>query len=133
MAYCQKNKKGITPSTDEKIWSELWKYFLQKSLCNLWPTIMIVSNETKKSAFYPQYVSKQQVIKNKAFCAGWCGSVDWVPSCKPKGCQINALNAQTGHMPELWARSLMEDISEANTFMFLCLPFFLLSPMSKNK
>ena len=35
-------------------------------------------------------------------CPGWCGSVDWVPACEPKGCWFDS---QSGHMPGLWARS----------------------------
>ena len=33
---------------------------------------------------------------------GWCGSVDWVPACEPKGCWFNS---QSGHMPGFWAKS----------------------------
>ena len=39
---------------------------------------------------------------NPIFHPGWCGSVDWVPACEPKGCQFYA---QSGHMPGLWASS----------------------------
>ena len=35
-------------------------------------------------------------------CSGWCGSVDWVLACEPKGHQFNS---QSGHMPGLQARS----------------------------
>ena len=35
-------------------------------------------------------------------CPGWCGSVDWVPACEPKG---HRFNFQTGHRPGLWASS----------------------------
>ena len=34
----------------------------------------------------------------------WCGSVDWVPACEPKGCWFDS---QSGLMPGLQARSLV--------------------------
>ena len=41
---------------------------------------------------------------------GWCGSVDW--DCEPGGHQFNS---QSGHMPGLWARSLVGGMWEATT------------------
>ena len=35
------------------------------------------------------------------FSPGWCGSVDWMLACEPKGRQFNS---QSGHMPELGAK-----------------------------
>ena len=32
------------------------------------------------------------------FCPDWCGSVDWVPACEPKGCWFDS---QSGYMPRL--------------------------------
>ena len=67
---------------------------------------------------------------------GWCGSVDWVPDCKPKGCR---LDSQSGHMPGLQARSPLGGLREAtdqrlsHTLMFLSLSFSLSSPLSLNK
>ena len=60
----------------------------------------------------------------------WCGSVDWVPACEPKGCWFDS---QSGHMPELQARSLVEGTRGNHTLMFLSLSFSLPSPVSKNK
>ena len=40
-------------------------------------------------------------ISNQGGSPGWCGSLDWVPACKPKG---HWFNSQSGHMPGLWAR-----------------------------
>ena len=68
----------------------------------------------------------------------WCGSVDWVPACKPKGCLFNS---QSGHRPGLWARSPVGGMWEATThWTSLSLSLFSLSPflsplppLSKNK
>ena len=43
---------------------------------------------------------------------GWCGSVDWVPACEPKGHQFDS---QSGHMPGLQARSPVGSTREATT------------------
>ena len=65
---------------------------------------------------------------------GWCGSVDWVPACKPNSHQFNS---QSGHMPRLQARFLVGGVQEATnwcvspTSMFLSLSFSLLSPLSR--
>ena len=51
-------------------------------------------------------------LKVKKFCPGWCGSVDGVWACKPKGCEFDS---QSGHMPGLQARSPMRSAREATT------------------
>ena len=43
-------------------------------------------------------------------CLGWCGSVDWVLACEPKG---HWFDSQSGHMPGLRARSLVGGTQEA--------------------
>ena len=43
----------------------------------------------------------------------WCGSVDWVPACEPKGCLFNS---QSGHMPGLQPRSPVGGAQEAITY-----------------
>ena len=43
---------------------------------------------------------------------GWCGSVDWVLGCKPKG---HRFHSQSGCMPGLRARSLEGGTWEATT------------------
>ena len=43
---------------------------------------------------------------------GWCGSLDWVPVCEPKGRQFNS---QSGHMPGLQASSPVGCAQEATT------------------
>ena len=60
----------------------------------------------------------------------WCGSVDWVLACEPKGLLFNS---QSGHKPGLWARSPVGGTQEeTHTLMFLSLSFSLPS-LSKNK
>ena len=49
--------------------------------------------------------------KTKQMGPRWCGSVDWVPTCKPKGCW---LDSQSGHMSGLSARSPVRAAQEAN-------------------
>ena len=70
-------------------------------------------------------------IKDIFFCPGWCGSVDCMPACKPKGCWFDS---QSGHMPGLWDRLPNSGCVRGNhTFMFLTLFFSFPSPLSKNK
>ena len=45
----------------------------------------------------------------------WCGSVDWVPACEPKGCWFDS---QSGHMHGLQARSPVGVVREGNWSMF---------------
>ena len=45
-------------------------------------------------------------------CPGWCGSVDWVLVCEPKGCQFES---QSGHMPVLRVRSPVGGAGEVTT------------------
>ena len=61
---------------------------------------------------------------------GWHGSVGWVLSHKAKGCWFDS---QLGHMPGLWAWSLVGMYVRGNQLMFLsyidialhlCLPIF---------
>ena len=43
---------------------------------------------------------------------GWCGSVDWVLACEPKGYWFDS---QSGHMPGLQARFPTQGMREATT------------------
>ena len=54
-------------------------------------------------------------IKSTFSCPGWCGSVDWVPACEPKG---HWINSQSGRMPVLQARSPVGDVQEATHWCF---------------
>ena len=56
------------------------------------------------------------VIKTECKCPGWCGSVGWVSSCKPKG---HGFVSQSGHMPGLLVQSLTGVPTKGNQLMFL--------------
>ena len=63
-----------------------------------WSFLVLDSFNTRTDLplFWLWYSSMQE-----AFSPGWCGSVDWVPACEPKG---RWFNSQSGHKPGLWAR-----------------------------
>ena len=69
-------------------------------------------------------------LKSTQASPGWWGSVDWVPSCKPKD---RRFDSQWGQVPALWARSLVEGVQKATTHWCFSPSFSLLSPLSKNK
>ena len=70
------------------------------------------------------------VNRSERFHPGWCSSVDWALTCKPKGPWFDS---QSGHMPGLWARSPVRDACERQPHIAVSLPFSLPSPLSKNK
>ena len=76
-------------------------------------------SEAQKSAEFLLHV-----LKNAGSSRGWCGSVDWVSACKPKGCQFNS---QSGHMPRLQA---MSPVGVAQVVSF---PLSVPPSLSKNK
>ena len=57
---------------------------------------------------------------------GWCGSVDWVRACKPKGCLFDS---QSRYLPGLWAGSPIGGVRGNRTLMFLSLSFSLPPPL----
>ena len=59
------------------------------------------------------------------YCSGWCGSVDWVPACEPKG---RWFNSQSEHMPGLWARSPVSGAWEATTHWHIGVSLSLFVP-----
>ena len=61
---------------------------------------------------------------------GWCGSVDWMLACKPKGHQFNS---QSRHMPGLQARSPVRGTQEATTHWCFSPSLSPSLPLSKNK
>ena len=50
--------------------------------------------------------------REKQDSPGWCGSVDWVLTCEPRG---HWFDSQSGHMPWLQARSPVGGMWEATT------------------
>ena len=68
---------------------------------------------------------------------GWCGSVEWVPACEPKGLRFDS---QPGFTAGVRARSLVGDCSVGSKWWMFLLhidvsshSFSLLSPLSTNK
>ena len=57
----------------------------------------------------------KKYVTIKTYSPGWCGSVDWVPACESKGCMFDS---QSGHMPELQARSPVGDVQGATTHWY---------------
>ena len=65
-------------------------------------------------------------FKGKQLGPGWCGSVDWAPTCE---LQRHWFDSQSGRMPGFRARSPVGGTREATThWCFSSLP----SPLSKN-
>ena len=62
---------------------------------------------------------------------GWCGSMDWVLACEPKGCQFNSQSEK--HAWVLGQVSSRGHMQDNHTLMFLSFSFSLPSPLSKNK
>ena len=67
------------------------------------------------------------IVTNLCSSPGWCGSVDWMPSGKPKGRQFDS---QSGHMPGLWARSTVGGVQEATTHRWFFASFSPFLPLS---
>ena len=64
-------------------------------------------------------------------CPGWCGSVDWVPACEPKGHQFDSqsrAHAWVACQVPGWGH-----MRGKHTLMFFSISFSLPSPFFKNK
>ena len=61
-------------------------------------------------------------LKSSPLSPGRCGSVDWVPACKPKGLRFDS---QPGHMPGLRAWSPLKGSHERQPHIDVSLPLFL--------
>ena len=64
------------------------------------------------SKYFTWIISMLIIALQEQLCPGWCGSVDWAPAYKPKGRQFDS---QSGHMPGLWAMSLVGGAQGATT------------------
>ena len=71
-----------------------------------------VKNVWSSLIYYRVHTKTVQTISKRAFSPGWCGSVDWVLACEPKGCWFDS---QSGHMPGLQARFSVGAKWEATT------------------
>ena len=80
--------------------------------------------QNKLAALFLEFTDESWLLS-----PGWCGLVDWVSACEPNS---HWFDSQSGHMPGLWARSLVRGTREA-THIDVSLPLFHPSPLSKNK
>ena len=116
-------------------WSVLWRRYTMLPVVgrysSSWGTIWI------SFPFLLQNKNFQEMeticIKYSGISPGWCGSVDWVLACESKG---GLFDSWSGHMPGLWARSLVGGVWEvtdgqciSRTLMFLSPSFSLPSPL----
>ena len=106
---CESSYMWLTALVTSCKWSDtvialLWlAHFLQHSVFKLHPCFACV---------------RISALKKIVMSPGWCGSVDWVLTCKPKGCQFGS---QSGHMPGLWAGSPVGGALEESTrWCFSC-------------
>ena len=65
-------------------------------------------------------------VEDYRYWPGWCGSVDWVSACEPKGLWFNA---QSGHRPGVGQVPSWGRIRGNHTLVFLSLSFSLPSPL----
>ena len=81
----------------------------------------------------PAQFSSVSLLKRVSVGTGWCGSVDWVPACKPKGHRLDFQSRA-----HAWIAGQVPSRGHAkvnHTLMFLSLSFTLSPsvPLSKNK
>ena len=72
------------------------------------PCDIFTEMDTQKMGKWPTKIKVPE--KKRKISPGWCGSVDWAPTCEPKGCWFDS---QSGYMPGLWARSPIGGVREA--------------------
>ena len=76
--------------------------------------------DASSSIYFLKYDFIFKYLRNPITCApknnyrspGWCGSMDSVAACEPKGHQFDS---QLGHMPRMWDRSPVGSPQEATT------------------
>ena len=127
-----------------------WVSFLWFTQLNSYRTIVLVGNfctiehsqiQRRRTTWWKVYKCLDSFwdigeLFSKLFVAnlkptkhpGWCGSVDWVPACKPKG---RWFDSQSGHMPGLWARSPVGGAREETTHW--CFSPLILLPLPSLK
>ena len=89
-----------------------WLYPVPKYLS--WRFKLTLYRSLRSLALNPDCTlnSPRDPLKNAIASPGLHGSVDWVPACKPKGCQFDS---QSEYMPGLQARSAVGGTWEATT------------------
>ena len=129
---CEVQKKGLGSWSDS--WESWVMIFRAMRVCGVtlgrssgrelvWP----LSSKTPNT--WEVFSVELCLSQERYIGPGWCGSVDWVLACEPKGHQFDS---QLGHMPGLQARSPMGGAWEA-TMHWCFSPFLSPSfPLSKN-
>ena len=78
--------------------------------------LLPVSTTHQPSLNFPPCLLRSASKNENSLGPGWCGSVDWVPACEPKGHQFDS---QSGHMPGLQARCLVRGMWEVTSQLIL--------------
>ena len=89
----------------------------------------LISCVTPWAAWPPGKHGPLEVLKC-CMRTGWCGSVNWAPTCEPKG---HWLVSQSGHVPGLQARSPVVGAWEATTHWCFSPSFSFTLPLCLNK
>ena len=92
------------------LWPSLWcgqwhqPPLARRTLCcRLGLCVTIITSLCPHSEVLTGLVFSLRILRfRKQFSPVWCGSVDWAPACKPKGCRFDS---QSGHMPGVRAQS----------------------------
>ena len=94
-------------------------------------TVWVSGSGYEKSVLSNQLCCEPTTTSKNKVSPGWCGSVDWTPACKPKGCRFNSQSRA-----HAWVAGQVPSRGCArgnHTLILLSLSFSLPSPLSKNK
>ena len=92
---------------------------------NTWGNARLVLTLTLNNA-----AEVNKLIKRTKLCPGWCGSVDWVPTCEPQG---HWFDSQSEHMPGLQARCPVGGAQKTSTHWYFSPSLSPSLSLSKNK
>ena len=115
----------ILIATMRNIW-KTWTYFNTEETQGFMVWVSWNHRSWSNSKTWHTFSGSRPALKSETVL-GWCGSVGWVPACKPKG---HWLDSQSGHRPGIPGAGHMRGHS---TLMFLSLSSSLPSRLSKNK
>ena len=72
------------------------KCFISKTNSEEEEELLIFYNNVEWERSWAYEGNHHQPLQRGIFSLGWCGLVDWVPSCKPQGYRFDS---QSGHIP----------------------------------
>ena len=114
--FIRKTNKIFTLKAKSIIYLQITEFlnfsYLHNTSLLLWVPLFFTNSFA--SVFTTQKTTSASTISTKV-SPGWCGSVDWELTCKPKGHQFNS---RSGYVPGLQAR-LSRGISYASSFLSL--------------